>query len=292
MRLTVLWGHVLTFVIATTLALTVRSFFDEEGYISFYHLHMENQSFGNILAFISFGLYTRYCYVFIPPNHQGIQTCLGWQTGEVWGEGNFHFIPRPFWDIWKIVSVEHFTFTVAGQNRTKEGFMMMVFATGRAIPENAFLIAKMLSMDHLKEQLIGLAMMTIGKYINQNERRALLDYPVWDISSFLKHSLEEEREQHGVMELDGLYGVMVTLRTSKVIEVDKVTEAQFNTLARTSDMDTVIGNLRKQFPVLSDVELYAAYGAFVGINPTVMSYVLHGDGNKNIFVGGAGGHHN
>lgn len=278
-----------TVIIGFIIASVVYFYIDGDGYFSFFLININRHVLAEVLAVISFGVYIRYSKVIIPPNQQGVLTLFGFQIGQVLFEGNLHLVPFLIMQVWKIVSVEHFTFTVAAQNRTKEGFTMMVFATGRAIPENAFLIAKMSSMDYLKEQLLGLSMMTIGRYINVNERMTLLNYPVWDISRDLRASLEEEREQHGVMEIDGLYGVKVILRTSKVIEVDKVTEAQFNMVARAIDMTSAIENMKKLFPSLSDVELYAMYATLVGITPSVMSYIVHGEGNKNIFVGGVGG---
>jgi hypothetical protein len=175
------------------------------------------------------------------------------------------------------VSVQHFSFTVAAQNRTQEGHSMIIFATGRAVPQNVHLLAKM-SQEGVQEQVLGLCMMSLGSYIQNNARNTLLAYQQWDISGQIMHTFG----------LNNFYGLDINVFTTKVIEVNNETMRQFDVLARAVDTETVLGNLRQSFPNVSDVELYAMYASFVGINPAVMSYVVHGEGNNNILLGRGG----
>lgn len=275
MRLSSGQSHVVIILFGCIVGVIVFLFFTGEGYHTFLFWKINKVLSAKMLAVVSFGIYGRWCYEQpILPNEQGIQLFLGAQTGEVWGEGNFLFIPRPFWSIWKRVSVQHFSFTVAAQNRTKEGHLVMVFATGRAVPTDAHLLAKM-SQEGIQEQVFGLSMRAIGSYIRANTRNTLLDYQSWDISKITNFVLGENK----------FYGLHVAVFTTKVIEISQETVRQFDTLARQVDMETTIKILKQNFSLSSDVELYAMYASLIGINPSVMSHVIHGGGSNAILLG-------
>ncbi|MBP6949024.1 MAG: hypothetical protein KBB50_03050, partial [Candidatus Pacebacteria bacterium] len=227
------------------------------------------------LGVIVFGFYGRWCYELpILPNEQGIQLFFGAQNGVVWNEGNFLFLPRPFWSIWKRVSIQHFSFTVSSQNRSMEGHSMMVFATGRAKPVNVQLLSKM-SQEGVQEQTLGFCMTAIARYIHSNTREVLLNYPNWDITETVEDVFGES----------DFYGLEIQVFSTKVVEVNQKTMEQFDMLARNKDMETVMSSLRISFPNMSDVELYSMYASMVGVNPTVMSYVVHGNGNNAMIFG-------
>ena len=256
--------------------ITVFLFFQGEGSYSILFLYIQKNGIAKIFGFVSFGLYTRWCYEEpILPNEQGIQLFFGAQTGEVWTESSFLFIPRPFWGIWKKISINHFSFTVVAQNRTKEGHSLMLFATGRAVPQNVQLLAK-ISEEDLKQQTVGISMSALGEYIRFNTRDSLLVYPSMDISSLVRKRFQKNR----------LYGLDVDVFTTKVVEVNQETMRQFDVLARQSDMDTILSKLKDTFPGATDLERYAMYASFVGVNPAVMSYIVHGEGKSNLLLGG------
>ncbi len=277
MRLTPLRADVIVILVGLFLSTLVYQMFSGYGYISFGPAHFHRNGTSALLAFLVFGLWSRYCHVSIAPNTQGIQVCFGVQTGEVWSEGNFHFTPRPVWDIWKEMSVEHLLFTVAAQNRSKEGHQMVVLATGRGIPQNAYAMAKLRSPEDLLTQLVAHSMQTIGKYIHRELRETLLDYPSFDLSRWFAS------DPTNVM--FATYGVQVDLTTTKVFEVNPQTMAQFDQLARKKDMDVIVEGLKVSFPEASDVERYAIYATMVGFKPAVMSHIIHGQA-ANFFVDG------
>jgi hypothetical protein len=250
-----------------------------EGEYTFLFLNINRDILAKTLAFISFGLYSRFCYESpVLPNEQAIELFLGNQTGEVFSESNIIFVARPFWSIWKRVSIEHFSFTVASQNRTKEGHSMMVFATGRAVPENVQLLSKISQMG-MQEQVLGLSMMAIGNYIRSNERNVLLNYQNWDISGIVQNIFGEHH----------FYGLAVKVFTTKVIEVNPETMRQFDLMARQTDMMTTLLVLTEKFPNASDIELYAMYASMMGITPSVMSYIVHGNSGNNMILGRGNG---
>lgn len=268
-------SHFVVIAIGLAIAVNVYLFFSGEGTYHVLFLDFDKTKLAQTLGFVSFGLYARWCYEQpILPNQQGIQLFFGVQTGEVWGEGNFLFIPRPFWSIWKQMSVMDFSFTVAAQNRSKEGHMMMVFATGRSRPTNVQLLAK-ISQQGLEEQVLGLSMSAVGTYIHLNARATLLEYQAYNISDHVKKIFGDNK----------FYGLDVQVFTTKVVEVSQETMKQFDILARKGDMQTTIRGFKKNFPGISDLELYAMYASIMGINPAVMSYMVHGKGNTNLFVG-------
>lgn len=272
--------HVLVVIFGLIIGIATYVFFSGEGVYSFLFLDINKELLAKSLGFVSFGLYSRWCYEpSVLPNEQAIELCLGSQTGRVFSESNIVFVARPFWSIWKRMSVQHFSFTVATQNRTMEGHSMIVFATGKAIPVNVQLLAKM-SQEGIQEQVLGLSMMTIGGYIRENTRDTLLDYQYWDISELIQITFGERN----------FYGLNVTVFTTKVLEVNPETMRQFDTLARQRDMNTTLQNLRQHFPSISDVELYAVYASLVGITPQVMSYVVNGAGTNNILLGRGDNH--
>jgi hypothetical protein len=274
-------GHIVTLVYLALIWLVVFFTIAKEGYFSILFFHISYTSLATALATVVFGVMSRKCYVTILPNYQGIQTFLGAQNGMVWGEGNFHFIPWPIWTIWRRISIEHISFTVAAQNRTKDEHQMMVFATGRAVPTNVSYLAKIPEQnfkEQLTEQLVGLAMKSVGRYMNDVKRNTLFRYEQWDISKWFESTLKTR----------GLfYGLDVTLWTTKVVEVNKTTMEQFDLLARQADMGTAILEMKKLFPLLSEQELYAAYASQVGLTPNVMSHMIHGSG-ANILLDGKG----
>lgn len=272
MRLSSGISHLVVIVFGLILGLVAYVTFAGAGFYTFLFWDINKDLLAKSLAFIVFGFYGRWCYELpILPNEQGIQLFFGAQTGEVWHESNFLFIPRPFWSIWKRMSVQHFSYTVATQNRTMEGHTVMVFATGRAVPEDVHLLAK-ISQEGMQEQVLGLTMMAIGSYIRENSREALLNYQHWDISGYVE----------GIFGENNFYGLDATVFTTKVIEVSQETMRQFDMLARQSDMQTTLSNLKQNFPKISDVELYAMYASLVGITPQVMSYVINsGNGRTN-----------
>lgn len=278
MRLSSGMSHVVVVVFGVILGIIVYAFFSGEGSYQFLFMNINRQALAQCLGFLSFGFYSRWCYELpIQPNEQGIQLFLGAQTGEVWGESNFLFIPRPFWSIWKRVSIQHFSFTVAAQNRTEEGHSLIVFATGRAVPNNVQLLAK-ISQEGIQEQLLGLSTMCLGAYIRNNQRTSLLNYQHLDISEYVKKVLGEHQ----------LYGLDVTVFTSKVIEVNPAVMRQFDVSALQDDMQTTLWKLKQNFPQISDVELYAVYASIVGYTPPVMSYIVHGERNNTLLLGGGG----
>lgn len=246
-----------------------------KGEYSIIFFHIDRDILARTLAFISFGLYSRLCYEApVLPNEQAIELFLGNQTGEVFSESNIIFVAKPFYSIWKRVSIEHFSFTVATQNRTKEGHSMMVFATGRAVPENVQLLSK-ISQSEMQEQVLGLSMMALGNYIRSNERNALLNYQNWDISGIVQNIFGEHN----------FYGLAVKVFTTKVVEVNPETMRQFDLIARQEDMMSTLLALTTQFPNASDVEIYAMYASMVGITPSVMSYIVSGNGRNNMILG-------
>ncbi len=270
--------HLLVLFIGFSLAMFVYMYFSRKGDWSFLFIHINQQALAKLLAIVSFGLYTRWCYEpDVPPNEQAIELFLGNQTGEVFKESNIVFVAKPFYSIWKRVSIQHFSFTVAAQNRTKEGHSMIVFATGKAVPVNVQLLAKM-SQEHLQEQVVGLAMLAIGTYINEHERATLLYYPVWDISGrvgefFSKHDL---------------YGLELKVFTTKVVEENQATKALFDARARQTDMEHLLVSIRRSLPGISDVELFAAYASIAGVTPAVMSHVIHGNSGSHLILGNDG----
>lgn len=275
MRLSERLSHIVVIIIGLFLGMITYMAFSGEGVYSFLFFDIHKNLLARSLGFVVFGFYGRWCYELpILPNEQGIQLFLGTQTGEVWNESNFLFIPRPFWSIWKRVSIQHFSFTVAAQNRSIEGHSMVVFATGRAIPENVQLLAKM-TQEGVQEQVLGLSMMTLGSYIQENERNSLLSYQHWDISEHVKNIFGE----------NNFYGLKVSVFTTKVLEISQETMRQFDILARQSDMETTVKSLKRSFSGASDLELYAVYASLVGVNPAIMSYVVHGGGTNNILLG-------
>lgn len=271
MKLSPIQAHVVVALIASTIATTVYSLLSGYGYYSFGPAYVNRNGIAGVAAFLSFGLYYRYCHAPVAPNAQGIQLFFGAQTGTVWGEGNFHFIPRPFWDLWKEMSVEHIVFTVAAQNRSREGHQMMVFATGRGKPTNAFAMAKLSTKEDLVTQLLGHSMRTIGAYIHRESRETLLSYPMYDLSEWF--ASDEENENFNT------YDVQVDLMTTKVIEVNPKTMEQFDALARQKDMNTMVEGLKVAFPNMDEIERYAVYATLTGFSPAVMSHIVHGNGN-------------
>ncbi|MCF7843702.1 hypothetical protein K9M47_02285 [Candidatus Gracilibacteria bacterium] len=275
MRLSAGLSHIVVLIFCFIFSLITYNTFSGEGSFQLLFFEIDKNLFAKSLAVIAFGFYGRMCYISpILPNEQGIQLFIGSQNGEVWNESNFLFIPWPIWSIWKRVSIQHFSFTVAAQNRTKEGHLMMVFATGKAIPENVQLLAK-ISQEGAQEQVLGLSMMSIGRYINANKRDSLLSFQNLDISGFVQEVFGENQ----------FYGLKVKVFTTKVIEVNSETMRQFDVLAREGSMQTTLLHLKKNFPESSDIELYAMYASLIGINPAVMSYIVHGSGTNNILLG-------
>lgn len=280
-KLSISGGHISVLFLCALIWYIVHAMLAGPGGVSLSSSYMSQHKFVNLFAIAAAGLYGKYCIVVIPPNHQGIQLFLGMQTGIVWGEGNFHFIPRPFFDIGRVIPIEHVSFTVAAQNRTNEGHLMLLFATGRAEPENVYHLAKIPEKDfqaQLNEQLVGIAMMTLGRYINVNSRETLFRFSQYDITEGFEEILSEQN----------LYGMKVTLRTTKAVEVNTKTMEQFDFIARQSGMETAIAQLKKLFPLLSEQELYAAYGAQLGLTPAIMAYTIRGQGG-NILLDGRGG---
>lgn len=276
MKLSPTASHVVVLLTGFIIASSVYLVLTGEGYYSFGPVHVYRNGLASALALVVFGLLGRYWHVSIAPNTQGIQLFFGTQNGEVWNEGNFHFIPRPVWDIWKSMSVEHFVFTVAAQNRSSEGHQMMVLATGRAIPTDAYGLAKV-SREDLTTQLIGLSMQTIAAYINREPRASLLGYPFHNLSTWFAY----DHAHHDF----NTYGVRVDLTTTKVVETNPKTMEQFDRLTSVKDMDTLVQGLKVSFPETSDVERYAIYATMVGIKPTVMTHIIKG-GNGNIILDG------
>lgn len=271
MRLSIHQSHVIVFFLSFIFGFSTYLYFSGNGYYSFLFWNIDKDLLAQCLGFAVFGLYFRWCSESpILPNQQGIQLFFGSQTGEVWNEGNFLFIPRPFWSIWKKVSVEHFSFTVATQNRTQEGHIVMVFATGRAVPENVQLLSK-ISQEGLQEQVVGLSMMAVGTYISMNSRMDLLQYPHFDISQHVQDIFGKNQ----------LYGLAVQIFTTKVEEINEQTRKQFDAIARLGDMGGIMNGLKQSFPTMSEVELYAAYASIVGFHPWVTSHVIHGNGSGN-----------
>ena len=252
---------------AVMIFLTVFSFFSGKGDYQFlfwvWNKNVIATGFGVIVA----GVYLRWCKLpTIPINHQAIQEFLGVQTGEVITEGKYHFTPKPFWDVEKIVSVEHFTFTVAAQNRTKEGYTVLVCATGKVRPFNVFHIAK-LSREDLKEQVMATAMNFLGNQIRISPRSELLGYQAYDDQKFSRLFSSD-------LATAGLQGLYVGLMTTKMVEVDPNTFKQFETQAGLSNMQKIIADLKKQFPHFSDKELYATYASLAGLDPHIMSHIV------------------
>lgn len=274
------FSHVVVIFFGLLIGVSVFLYFTGYGSYSFLFFNIDKNLSAKMLGFVSFGLYTRWCYESpILPNEQGILLFFGGQTGEVWGESNFLFIPRPFWSIWKKVSIQHFTFTVTAQNRTKEGHSMMVFATGKAVPKNVQLLSK-ISQEGLQEQVLGLSMMAVGSYIQQNKRLSLLGYQSFDISGYVKNLFGK----------NNLYGLDVSVFTTKVMELSPEIARQFDLLAISKDMGEIMKTITRNFPDMSPVERYATYASLSGLNPSVMSYVIHGKGTNNLLLGRDGEH--
>jgi hypothetical protein len=268
--------HVYVIVIGLVLASSVYLYISGEGSYTLLLFSFNKNLLAKVLAFVSFGLYSRWCYESdILPNEQAIETFLGEQTGEVFKESNIVFVARPLWGIWKRVSVQHFSFTVAAQNRSKEGHSLIVFATGKAIPNNAQLLAKM-TQSGVEEQVLGLSMLAIGVYINQNQRETLLQYPQWDVSKHIGTFFEN----------NDLYGLTVKVFTTKVIEENQKTRELFDAKARQGDMEAVLKSIRTSLPNLSEVELFATYASIAGVTPAVMSHVIHGGATNTMILGG------
>lgn len=275
MRLTVGQAHVVVLFIGALCGLATYFWFLGPGYYKVLFFSVNQALFAKIVGYLAFGFYVRWCYeVPIEPNQQRIQTFFGAQTGEVWGEGNFLFVPRPFWGMWKSLSIEHFSFTIAAENRTKEGYRVMVFATGRAEPENVHLLAKM-SPGDVREQVIGLSMSAVGSYIYNNARASLLKYQNFDISAYVQ-------EEFKVKEF---YGLKVKAFTTKVIEMNQETTLLFDRLAAEGQMEALFAKLKTYFPDANDAERYAMYATFVGLTPAVMSHVVHGNGKTVLLAG-------
>lgn len=267
--------HMYVIVAGVLIAAGVYTYFSGEGSYTFLLLSFNKNLSAKVLAFASFGLYTRWCYEpDIAPNEQGILQFLGKQTGEVLEESNIVFVARPIWGIWKRVSIQHFSFTVAAHNRSKEGHLMIVFATGKAIPENVQLLAKM-TQSGIEEQVIGLSMLAIGSYINQNQRASLLGFPQFEISRLVSDFFSKS----------DFYGLRIKVFTTKVIEDNPKTRELFDAKARQEDMESVLRSIRTSLPNLSEIELFAVYASIAGVTPAVMSHVIHGSGVNTMILG-------
>lgn len=270
--------HVYVLIIGLLIAISVYFFFSGEGTYSFLFFDFNKNLLAKVLAFVSFGLYTRWCYdPNVDPNEQAIELFLGEQTGAVFKESNIVFVARPFWSTWKRVSIQHFSFTVAAHNRTKEGHSMIVFATGKAVPHNAHLLAKM-SQSGVEEQVIGLSMLAIGSYINVNQRDVLLRFPQFEISKHVGEFFDK----------NDFYGLTLKVFTTRVIEENQKTKELFDAKARQTDMESILRGIRTSLPNLSEVELFAAYASIAGVTPAVMSHVIHGNGTNAMILGDKG----
>jgi hypothetical protein len=274
MRLTPHQSHALIAAVLVAVWTSVYFSFNGYGYYSLGFIHIERDAGAALLATIVCGILSRYWYVKIAPNTQGVQVFLGAQTGEVWGEGNFLFILRPLWDIWTTESVKHFSFTVAAQNRSKDGHQMMMLATGQGIPTDAFALAK-IDPEYLKIQLLGLAQFTLGAFINDHPRQELFSYRMHNLSGRFA-------EDHDKNEFTD-YKVKVVLTTTKVVEVNPRTMELFDTLARDKDMITIVNTLKATFPGSSDLERYAMYASMTGFTPAVMTHIIQG-GQANVLL--------
>lgn len=277
-QLSSLAGHIVTLVFALILFCLIYFYFRGEGDYSFLFLHWDKNSIATLFGIVAVGAYLRRCNIRIPINHQGIQEVAGTQTGAVWGESLIHLIPWPVWDIRRIISIEHISFTVAAQNRTSDGFSMLVTSTGVAKPLNVFRLAKIPRAD-LKEQLFGAAQNTLGRKIHDSKREDLLSYMVL--------SNKQLSDAYADVLSEGeMYGLAVKLTATQVTEVDPNTMKQFEAKARTQDMQTMISDLKKQFPKFTDAQLYAAYATLTGHDPHVMSYVIEGDASAKTVIFG------
>lgn len=271
-------SNILVFVTACVMWFIMYQYFKGYGYYSFWFVHFEKNSIGIVLATIPTGIFIRWCHAPIEPNFQGIQTFLGTQNGVVWEEGKFQFIFRPLFDIWKKLPIEYQSFTLATENRSKDGHRLLVLATGSALPKNVSWLAKFSEVnfrEQVQEQLVGLGMLAIGRYINDNNRVVMLGYQQWDIKNYFSQVLSEK----------SLFGMEITLNTTKVVEVDPTTARQFDMLARMGDMTSSIQSLSTMFPNLSDAEKYAMYGTLAGINPSVMTHIIKGKGGNHVLLG-------
>lgn len=268
--------HVRVIVIGLLIAGIVYTYFTGEGYYTILFLKIDKALFARTLAIISFGLYSRWCFMLpVGPNQQAIEMLFGKQTGGVFHESNLIFVARPFWSIWKSVSIEHSTFTVAAQNRTQDNHSVLVFATGTVVPENVQQLSKM-NPEMIMQQVLSLSEMALGQYINNRLWKALFNYQQWDISEMVDDVFKQNH----------FYGLRVHVRTTKVTEVNPDTMRHFDRLALQTDMKSMMRSLREEFPHISDVELYAVYASLLQVKSSVMSHVIHGQTGNNIFLDG------
>jgi hypothetical protein len=269
MKVSSLTGHVLTFVIGAALGCFVFWYFDGEGTILIFDRH----KFAVMMSLATFSMYQKYCLDTIPPNHQAVVTIFGIPSVIPWNAGSFKQLFRPICQIWKIVSIEHFTITTASTNRTKDGYSVTVLATVTCKPYDVYLMIKMGSRKDLEVNLTGLCEHVVGNYLQQNSRSTLLKYKSYDISSFLK----DEIDHRGTM-----YGVAVDLRTTEVFDVDSVTKRHFEAVARHEDMQTLMAKLKEKFTTLSESQIFAMYASMVGIPANTIT--VEGSGAPRVVV--------
>jgi hypothetical protein len=262
------------FVICLCILKMAIGMFGGEGYHSILFAHVSKNSFGILVGVCTIGVFIRTALLVIPPNHQAIQKVLGAQSGEVRTEGTYITL-WPIVTYEKPVSTQHISFTVAVQNRTLEQLLVMVFATGRAVPENVFPLAK-LPREKLEEQLVGIAMNTLGVRICTTSLKDLRNYAYQNLSEVFLKNLKSNH----------FYGLDVTLAVTRVEESDQTTLKQIELLARRDGMETAIETLKKTFPDLTPSQLYAAYASLVGVDAKVMSHIVEGgEVTKNLFMG-------
>lgn len=220
--------------------------------------------FGDFLSISAGTLYLKFCHVSIPSNRQGIQRFFGRQNGMVWKEGNLHFIPIPFFDIWKSVSVEQLSITAAARARSSDEQHIMVLGTCIVTPKNVFRFNKV-APDSRERALLSFAMLEMGKYIRENSRRTLLHYS--------SHAFRAEMEAP--------YGCDVEFQMNETIDINDTNRNQFDAIARMKgkgSMEEVIAEIKKSFSSFSDEQVYAMYGSLIDINPKVMTHIIKGNG--------------
>ncbi len=251
-------------------------FLFRRGYYSFWFIHVSGEGVATVAPFLVCGVLARYFHLSIPPNTQGAVYVLGKQTEDSWGESNIHFVLRPIVDVWVIKSTQHFTIDIATQTRTKDGYLMMIFAVATCAPTDAYKLAK-ISLDDLVKRLTALCTSAMLTSVHGIERQEFYsdDEHVYEILDDRLQNLKMDK-----------YGVGLDVIVTKFLESDEGTLKQFEVLARSKDMRVIVEGLKHEFPGTNDAERYAIYASLVGFKSSVLSYVVRGTDGSNVILGG------
>lgn len=277
MKVTATVGLALTFVVAAIICLVSYSLLSGYGYYQVMFTSIHKDGIASFVGLSLAGLYLTYCRTTIPVNTQGILLFLGRQTGDVWSEGDFNFLPKPFFRIDTFVSVQSFTLPCECEGRSSDGKRMEMLATLQCTPVDVFWMAKM-SEGELVEYLTGLAKYYLGRWMNLNTRDTLLTFAGMNVSSDFAGTLAEQQ----------CYGVRVRMLVTGVSELDVSSQSLFDFLATQRETTEALATLRASFPGVTDEQLMNLFGVVTGRNMNVSTHIIRGNGGHIIAVDGSG----